>query len=377
VIGDGKTRVLQVLPSISPTFGGPVSSALAVAEAYAPFVEVMTVSTGTPSRQWQCMAVKTFPAAQLPMLPPFVGQLSLAMLRWLSLNASAYAFAHIHLNRGLVTLPAAGYMQGRVPYIVQTHGMCSPWSGLKRLVDEAVVWPLLRRAVAVLTLSDSESHELAGVGVHNSVVVPNALRSDLCDNVGRVQPRPLSAEGRPVRLLFCARLHPRKGLDLFLRTCAHLVLSGMPVAAVVAGPDEGALVQGRALAAELKLDVEFCGVLGPEKVQEVMLTSDLLLHPAADEPFGMSMLEAFALRLPVIAHRTSGLASTFRAAEVAVLPDGDGPDSWASAIRKLLADPQRMEAQRSRAVALVASRYSISSLSANLRAVCHYGGLLP
>jgi glycosyltransferase involved in cell wall biosynthesis len=49
----------------------------------------------------------------------------------------------------------------------------------------------------------------------------------------------------------------------------------------------------------------------------------VLVHPAPGEPFGMTMLEAFAHQLPVVAAPSSELAPLFRSHDAATLPESE------------------------------------------------------
>lgn len=56
----------------------------------------------------------------------------------------------------------------------------------------------------------------------------------------------------------------------------------------------------------LQRNIHFCGLLSHPELQQALSHMSLLLHPALEESFGMVLIEAMALGLPVVAGNTSG-----------------------------------------------------------------------
>ena len=82
---------------------------------------------------------------------------------------------------------------------------------------------------------------------------------------------------------------------------------------------------------------------------------DLYVHPALMEGFGIAVLEAMAMRKPVVATTTGGLPEIVQDGETGMLvPPGDA-DALARAVSSLLQDPARRrqlgEVGRARVVA--------------------------
>lgn len=68
---------------------------------------------------------------------------------------------------------------------------------------------------------------------------------------------------------------------------------------------------------------------------------DLLLVPSWTEPFGVSLIEAMALGIPVVATNVGGPAEIIRAGQDGLLLPPRQPHLWASSIAQLLAEPER------------------------------------
>ena len=264
----------------------------------------------------------------------------------------------MHYHRGLtmVWVPLLARLRG-VPYVLQTHGTCTPWTGPLAVVDRWFTRPAVRHARAVCVLSLAERDQmLAAVPGASVVLVHNAVRTP---GHGAV---PASRPGGS-RLLFCARLHPRKGLGCFLDVVERLVAERPYLEAHVIGHDEGALAAARRHVARSSLPVTFHGGLERQDVDAWMTVSDVLLHPAPGEPFGMTMLEAFAAGLPVVAAASSELAGVFAAEGAAMLPPDDDVEAWAAAVGRVLDEPMLRESLRSGGRAVLADHFSRASLT--------------
>ena len=100
--------------------------------------------------------------------------------------------------------------------------------------------------------------------------------------------------------LVVSALAPYKRVDHAIRACATL---GRKLKIVGAGPEEKGL---RALALELRSDVEFIGFVGDSDLVEYYRRARGLLFPGVED-FGIVPLEAIAAGCPVVAFRLGGV----------------------------------------------------------------------
>lgn len=134
-------------------------------------------------------------------------------------------------------------------------------------------------------------------------------------------------------LLTLSRLHPKKGLDTFLRA-----LADMPgVYGWLAG--DGPLHrQLEALAKSLNL-TDRIRFLGWRTDRAALLASaDVCVLPSRHEPFGTVTLEAWAARIPLVACMSSGPAATITDGESGLLVPIDDAEALARALRRVLED---------------------------------------
>ena len=142
-----------------------------------------------------------------------------------------------------------------------------------------------------------------------------------------------------------------------LRTVIH-ALTQLPddvcYLVVGTGPEEKAL---RALTTSLKLDgrVHFTGRIDHAKLPEVLCEADLYVQPSiGEEAFGISVAEAMACGLPVVASRNGGLPEVVAEGETGWLAAPGDSSQWATILAEALGDPLRLQrmgqAARQRAI---------------------------
>jgi glycosyltransferase involved in cell wall biosynthesis len=133
-----------------------------------------------------------------------------------------------------------------------------------------------------------------------------------------------------------ARIVPAKGHDTALRALARLTDQPWTL---LAGDHHGDLgPQMQALAQELGIAgrVRFLGLR--EDVPALMAASDVLLAPSRREALSLTLLEASACGLPIVATRVGGIGEVVEEGASGFLVAPDDPPALAAAIAPLLAD---------------------------------------
>ncbi len=175
--------------------------------------------------------------------------------------------------------------------------------------------------------------------VHNGVDVdqfkPLARAGQLREQLGLPgSARVLASVGRQVGW---------KGLRVILEALP-LLPRDVHYLVVGEGPDEARL---REQAAQLGLAerVHFCGRIAHEELPQVLAQADLLVQPSlGEESFGITLVEAMACALPVLASRQGGMTEiVLPGATGELLPAGE-VGAWRGAIVAMLAQPDRMRA---------------------------------
>mgnify|MGYP000338950576 FL=1 len=178
-----------------------------------------------------------------------------------------------------------------------------PFFFLYKMLDRAMV----RRADALLANSQFGAERLRAAYGRDATVITH----------GADFPAPTPADAQRVRAQYTLDakfvwltvnfLHPRKRIDVFLRAFAQFHAREKNSAALVvgAGPEDDAL---QTLARELSIShvVRFTGFVPDEQLPAFYGASDVYVHTCKNESFGLSVLEASAAGLPVVAVNQGG-----------------------------------------------------------------------
>lgn len=213
----------------------------------------------------------------------------------------------------MITLPVT-----RTPFITTRHFAARRGSSLAGRLVAAPIARAVRSEIAI-------SRFVAGAIGRPSVLLPNGVPC-----------RPLGTDRERV-VVMAQRLEAEKDVAVGIRAWAASGLAASGWRLVVAG--DGRLGgQLRALAGSLGVmaSVEFVGRRAG--LEELLATAGIFLATAPAEPFGLSVVEAMATGLPVVAAaggahlETVGLCST-----TWVFPPGD-VTACADRLRRLAAD---------------------------------------
>jgi glycosyltransferase involved in cell wall biosynthesis len=107
--------------------------------------------------------------------------------------------------------------------------------------------------------------------------------------------------------------------------------------------------------------VHYAGARMPEEMPSFYAPADLLVWPAINEAYGMTLLEAQAAGVPVVAGAAGGVPTIVAAGRTGLLtPPGDAA-AFAQAVRTLLDDPERRRTMGETAKELVAREHDIGA----------------
>ena len=271
----------------------------------------------------------------------------------------------------------------RKSLVYHVHGMFEPYI-LKRSrwKKRLVQWMFEDRNIQTVrfwrALTSTEADQIVATGARQPIaVIPNGL--DVADFSRPADPdRPIQTPlierlvKRSRRLLFLSRIHPKKGLMLLLPAWAKACPRSADWELVIAGPDEGGHLQEvRARAAELGIGdrVIFTGLVQGEEKVRLLHSADLFVLPSFSEGLPMSVLEALACDVPVIATHESNVGD--------LMSEGAGwecraeVDSLAAALASALVATDSERAERgSTGRRVVATRYGWPSVVNELERAC-------
>ena len=311
-------RLLNVIPSIDPARGGTAEglrqSVLATG-ALGHADEVLCLDG--PNAPW----VRDFPV-RVHALGPVASTYGYhsGLLPWLRAHAAEYDAVIVHGIWQYTSLAVwRALRRGPVPYFVYFHGMLDPWFKraypLKHL-KKWLYWPwadyrVARDAKAVLFTAREEAR-LAAHSFWLYRVTPVVVGYGLAQE-GPTDDAQVEAfhEAWPQTrdrhlVLFLARLNEKKGCDLMIAAFAELARVDPRAHLVMAGPDSGGLGERlRALARVRGVAdrITWTGMLqGPLK-WGALRAADVFGLPSHQENFGVAVVEALSVGLPVLISR--------------------------------------------------------------------------
>lgn len=373
-------RVLQIIPAISPVYGGPsqmvrgLSQSLAEAGAE---VTVLTTTANGDSGQPpltvplnQPVAVDNYTVHYFHCIPKGRYKFSPGLLTWLWRYGPTYDIAHIHALFSPVSTAAATVARRQgLPYVLRPLGTLDPAdlakkSRLKRLYGDWLERPNIAGAAALHFTSPLEAERAQRFGANcPEVVIPGG--------VSRLPPlAPTERRGILAALripqdypivLYLSRLDPKKGLDLLLPALDQLAAEGLPFHFVLAGGNSQDPVYAdniiRRLEASSLGDRTSCTgfVTGPTKAA-LLQSATLFVLPSYYENFGIAVAEAMLAGLPVVISQGVDLWPAVAEAEAGWICGLTQPD-LANTLRQALKNPTLRH---------------IRGQNARTYAVCHY-----
>lgn len=188
-------------------------------------------------------------------------------------------------------------------------------------------------------------------------VIENAID---CDYVRRLseQVSVIQVDKKAINIAIVGRLVPVKRHDLLLGAISLLAQQYSHLHLYIVG--DGPLMKSmRALVQRLQIDarVTFTGALDP--VYPVLLQMNLLVMSSDHEGLPMTLLEAMALGVPVIAHGVGGILRVARDGEFVELVQDHSEKGYAAAISAVIANMELAHQRSDRAQEFIKQTYDI------------------
>ncbi len=191
----------------------------------------------------------------------------------------------------------------------------------------AVVWahesliPFVYRRVPFLAISESTRDDLARRGVDRRRIA--VVRCGLTQEDYSVTVPPESR--RDPTIIFLGRLRRYKGAQYAIRALPRVVAQ-VPAAKLVVAGDGPYRLELEALARSLGVAerVAFLGAVSQREKVAALNRAQVAVAPSPKEGWGLTVIEANACGVPVVASRSPGLIESVREGETGILaPHGD------------------------------------------------------
>jgi glycosyltransferase involved in cell wall biosynthesis len=378
-------KVLHVIPSVSPTLGGPSQVVFNLVKALRECgvdAEIATTndngSTVLEVPLNQRIEYEQAPVWFLPSFSPPLKEFifSAELTRWLWQHIRDYDIIHTHyLFSYASTCAGAIARQQRVPYIVRPLGHLSPWAlAQSRLKKQIYTFLIerhnLNRAAAIHCTSAAEAEDARNFGIKTpTVTLPLGVNQPVEEPEAKQKLRHIYEipTQTPV-VLFLSRLHPKKRPDLLMQALSQLTAQNHDFHLILAGsgePDYVSYLKNLAASLGLASCTSFAGFVTGEDKRLLLQGSDIFVLPSFSENFGVAVAEAMAAKLPVIVTPGVQISPEIAAESAGLVVEGEvGP--LGSAIAQLLASQNLRHQLGENGKRLVSRHYCWNAIAQNL-----------
>ncbi|WP_372776563.1 glycosyltransferase [Mangrovibacterium sp.] len=284
-------KILHIIASLDESSGGPARSVPQTCLELAKkgiTVKIIAQPTSNP--------VEIPPTANLT-----IGFLTKQELKKYAnvLIREKYDLIHLqHIWHPFIHIAATLCQQLKIPYLITPRGMLEPWIMQRNPWKKKLAMILyqskdIRKAALLHTTCELEKRNVQSLGFRNPVVViPNGL------NLNEI-PAPKSKYGSK-KLVFLSRIHPKKGLELFLTAWKQANIESWTLE--IAGDGDAGYIDQ--LNEKIKTDdIKRAKLVGPQygaDKWDFLKDADLFILPTYSENFGIVVAEALAVGIPVI-----------------------------------------------------------------------------
>jgi glycosyltransferase involved in cell wall biosynthesis len=374
-------RILHVIGSLAPRYGGPSIAAPAMCEALAERghqVELATTDMDGPG----AVRFRLDPIARTPTVRvtcrrvhwPRSYAASAGLGLWLRRHARRFDVVHIHSLHQFHTWIAARYCRrAGVPYVIRPHGALDPYHlrqhrWRKALATSLVEGRAVRAAAAMHYTSIAEQQHASRLDCRMppGIVIP--LGVELVPPAGWEALLACHPElaGRKL-VTFLGRLTPKKRLDRLVDAFAEVVAADDRAHLVVAGPDDGVgdALRRQIAARGLEDRVSFLGLIVGASKSALLHRSRVVALPSEDESFGVAVAEAMCAGTAVVVTEGVAIHHEVAAARAGLVVTAAGPP-LAEALLSFVRDEQLAAEAGSNGAALARSRWTWRQVAADL-----------
>src|SRR5215213_8824341 len=276
-------------------------------------------------------------------------------------RAHGIEIVHAHAARDYHLAALSVKLASRARLVLTRHALF-PLRGINR--------PLLRGSGRVIAVSQAVAESLRRNGVIEPAkitVVHNGIDTD------RFHRSVARGGDLPMLVGTVGHLAPIKGHDVFLRAAALISARRRGVHFIVIGEDKSPQMNYRRSLESLVVELGLSDIVTmpgwQDDIPAVLSSLTLFVSAARSEPFGLSIVEAMAAGLPIVATASEGASEIIEdGLSGKLVPVGDA-EALAEAIDDLLDDPLERSRLGRNALLAARQRYSLARMASDTERV--------
>jgi len=277
---------------------------------------------------------------------------------WMAAHGVRHLHAHFGTNSTEVAMLAS--MLGGPAYSFTVHGP-------EEFDKPELLWlgEKIRRSAFVVAVSSFGRSQLFRWAAYADWAKVQVVHCGIDQSFHAVAPRPIPAAPR---LVCVGRLCEQKGQMLLVRAVQAVVAKGIPIHLVLAGDGEmRGEIEALIAANNLGSHISITGWINGDQVREEMLSARAMVLPSFAEGLPVVVMEAMALRRPVLTTYIAGIPELVRHGETGWLfPAGDVEALAAALEACLAATPAQLEAMGEAGHLRVLARHAVDTEAAKL-----------
>jgi len=192
----------------------------------------------------------------------------------------------------------------KIPHFLTTHasflgqGQRGPLGRMIASLNFHIFGRISLKNSHVISISEWEREHLKKLGVKKFEIIPNGVPESYFNRIKKND----FEKRHKVRdfILFIGRIEKRKGPDIILEVAEKMPERDF----VIIGPDGGMADE---LRGEMRMNVRLLGRVGEEEKIKALQAAKIFLLPSRREGLPLSIIEAMAAGLPIVATSTDGI----------------------------------------------------------------------
>lgn len=249
-------------------------------------------------------------------------------------------------------------MKMKFPHVHTFHGNTA--HNLKVRFYEWLAFRLMRQCEVIVAVTESQKRQLGeqGIAATQIQVIENMLFLRDVERVRALRRKKFQSQV-PLELLFVGRLSKEKGLLQFLKYFSKMSLRIKFRLTVAGSGSERQLAEQLVILNKLQGQVRFLGHV--EDPSDLYASADVLIMPSEREGLPLTLIEALACGLPVIANAVGAIPELLKSGDNGFLIESSDEKNWEEGLARALIDRNHWHALTLACSQEIQARFSLEN----------------